>query len=114
MINGERGENKLTAVRHLDIGDVVSRRAGPTGLGPQAKAFASLDRDAGETVSLIVGVAACARVIAFQKFHHGRRAGGVCGFSRDNLHQQTRSSVSRELVAILAVWTTRHALATVS
>src|ERR1051325_12069129 len=113
MISRERGEDKLAAVRHFNIGNVVSRGAGPARFGPESKTFATLKRDAGEAVSLIVIVATCARIIAFQKLHHRRGARRVCRFSSDDLHQQTRGGVGRELVAVLAIWPTRHALATV-
>ena len=47
MITGERGEHKLAAVRHLDVGDVVARSAGPTCFGPETKTFAAVEGDAG-------------------------------------------------------------------
>src|SRR6185503_19513520 len=56
MITGERCEDKLAAVRHLDIRDVVTRSAGPTCFGPQAKSCAPLERNTREAVPLIVGV----------------------------------------------------------
>src|ERR1041385_6297811 len=93
MITGERGEDKLAAVRHLDISDVVSRGAGPTGFGPQSKSLTTLKRDARKAAALIVGVAALSRVVPLQKIHHGGGAGGVRGVSGDDLHHQTRSPV---------------------
>src|SRR6185369_2871925 len=109
MITGERRQDKLAAVRHLDVGYVMARGAGPAGFGPQSKAFAALQRDAGEAVPLIVGVGTCPRVLAFQKLPHGCGACCVSDFPSDNLHQQTRSRVGGELVAVLTVWTTRNA-----
>src|SRR6185369_4993823 len=114
MITVERCQYKLAAVRHLDVGDVVARGAGPAGFGPQSKTFAALERYAGETTPLIVRVATCSRVLAFQKLHHCRSPYRVRYFSSNDLHQQTRSRVGGELVAVLTVWTTRHALAAVS
>src|SRR5689334_23959150 len=113
MITGERGEDKLAAVRHLDISDVVSRGTGPTGFGPQSKSVTTLKRDARKAVALIVGVVALAGVVTLQKIHHGSSACGVRGFSSDDLHHQTCSGVGREFIAILTVWITRHVLATV-
>ena len=70
MTAGERRQHKLSAVRHFDVSDVVSRSAGPSGFGPQAKTFAALQRHAGEAASLIVSVAGLSRVVAFEKLHH--------------------------------------------
>src|ERR1051325_2446458 len=100
MITGERGEDKLAAVRHLDISDVVSRGAGPSGFGPQSKSLTALKRDTRKAAALIGGAAALARVVTLQKIHHGGGAGGVRGFSGDDFHHQTRSRVGREFIAV--------------
>src|SRR5215211_7629590 len=113
MITGERCQDKLCAVRHLDVRDIVSRGAGPTRFGPETNTFPALERHARKPMSLIVGVVALSRVFSFQQLHHCRRTCGICDFSSNNLQHQTGGGVSRQLVAVLSVWPTRHTLATV-
>ncbi len=66
MVSRERCEHKLSAVRHFNVCDVVSRGAGPSGLGPYTIAFTTFKRHAREAGSLIVGIAGFAVVVAFQ------------------------------------------------
>src|SRR5205085_3814618 len=54
VIGRERRQHKLVSIRHFNVGDVMSRRAGPSSLGPQMHTFATLQCDAGEAVPLIV------------------------------------------------------------
>src|SRR5215207_2334797 len=113
MITGERCEDKLAALRRLDVCNVVSRGAGPAGFGPEAKTFAPLECHAREATSLIVSVVALPGVFSFQQLHHRRGACGVRDFSSDDVHHQTCGGVSRQLVTVLAVWPARDTLATV-
>src|SRR5688572_20584314 len=113
MVGRERRQHKLPAIRHFHIRHVVSRSAGPSSLGPQTITFAALQRHPGEAGSLIVGVTAFTRVIAFQQLHHLRCARRIRDLSRHDLHHQARGRVGGQLIAILAVWTTRHTLTTV-
>src|SRR5215216_5180671 len=114
MITGERCEDKLCAVRHLDVRDIVARGAGPTRFGPESKTFATVKRHAGKAVSLIVGIAALSRVIASQQLHHCRGTCWVRDFASNDLEHQPRGGVGRQLIAVLSVWPARHTLATVS
>ena len=114
VIAGERCQHKLSSVRHFDIRDVVSRSAGPTSFGPQAKAFAALERHAGKAASLIVSIVGLLGVVAFQKIHHGRGARRVRDFAGNDLHHQTCGRVGRQFVPVLAFWTTRNAFTPIS
>src|SRR6185503_772892 len=114
MITGERCEDKLRAVRHLYVRNIVTRGAGPTCFGPETKTFATLECHARKAVSLIVGVGALPRVFSFQQLHHSRRTCWVRDFSSNDLEHQTRGGVGRQLVSVLAIWPARHTLATVS
>src|SRR6185369_10941818 len=107
----KRRQHKLRAIGRFDIGDVMTRSAGPTGFGPQTKSGATLQCDAAKTMTLIVGIVTLTRVFAFQQLHHRGGARGVRGFSGHDLHHQAGGRVGGELVAVLAVWATRHAFA---
>src|ERR1051325_1773255 len=114
MVRRKCSQHKLRAVRRFDISNVVTRGAGPTSLGPETKSFATLQRNACESKSLVVWIAALTGVVALQQFHHRGGARRVGGFAGDNFHHQARGGVSRQLVEIFAIWTTRNALTPVS
>src|SRR5215217_3562777 len=106
MAGRKRCEYKLRAVRRLDVSDVVSRGAGPTGFGPETKTGATLQRDACEAVPLVVRIGALTGVVSLQQIHHCCCARRVCSLARHDLHHQARGGVGSELVAVLTVWTT--------
>src|SRR6185503_17272091 len=114
MLGSERRENKLSAIRHLDVRNVMAGGAGPPGLGPQTKSLTTFQRDAREANSLIVRIIALSGVISFEQLHHRGRARLVCDFAGHDLHHQARCRIGSELVPVLAIWSTRDAFATVS
>src|SRR5439155_16068322 len=98
VVGREDHDDHLPSIGHFNVRGVVTGSARPAGFGMKFGLRRKGHR--AEAVRLIVRPFALAGHVAVEQLHHLLRSLLSDGFAKDDLAEQTRGRVSRELVAI--------------